>query len=104
MKQFVFPLDKLDINDKKWSWAFNLFTLSYNKLSINVKKVLESVYIEYNIKFYKKKIERIIDKNTFKQDKKSFNDYIDTLYQLEWKENTDKFLNDLKDKKSSTEK
>ncbi len=94
MKKFVFPLDEII---RKWEFSpnmkeYNFFILEYGKLSENVKLVLREVYEEYRILYFKKKIENIINKNTFKQDKRSFDLYVNWLNQLIWTEETNTFL------------
>ncbi len=101
MKKYVFPLDD-DL--KKWkfsanSWKYNLFILAYGQLSDNIKDNLKEVYIEYNILYYKWKIKKIIEENSFKQDKKSFDEYLKWLRELVWENNTEKYLLELKEAK-----
>jgi len=98
MKNYVFPLDEII---KNWKFSPNMkeyifFIWEYDKLSNNVKLVLKDIYIEYRVLYFKNKIEKIIDKNTFKQDKNSFDNYIKWLREVSWEETTEEFLRTIK--------
>jgi len=98
VKEFIIPLNK-EINENKFNpnWIkYFRFLSAYDNLPEKIKKVLEEVYIEYRVLYFKKKIENIIVNETFKQDSFSLNKYILTLNSIIWDKEVNDYLNWLK--------